>query len=251
MFSAAMFDLLDALRSGDKKVETISLFFDDTLWGVDSSNAQRKLADERGYRVVADIKYRNNSPSLTAEVQRLKSADADVLMPSSYTTDAILLVKTMGELGYQAKNVLAQGSGFSEQVVYDAVGDKLAGAITRASFSLDLAPVRPAIGPINSMFRSQAGYDLGDNTSRQFTALLILAEAIDRAQSTDGAKIRNALAATNVPGEMTIMPWRRVKFGEDGQNVDADPVLLQYVRSKFVTIFPKNVASESVIWPRA
>ena len=41
--------------------------------------------------MAADIKYRANSPSLTAEVQQLKAADADVLMPSSYTTDSILL----------------------------------------------------------------------------------------------------------------------------------------------------------------
>src|SRR5262249_49984711 len=161
-------------RNTDRKVETLSLFFDDTLWGVDSSNTQRQLARERGYRIVADIKYRNNSPSLAAEVQRLKSADADVLMPSSYTTDAILQVRTMSELDYRPKNILAQGSGFSEPVVYEAVGDKLSGAITRASFSLDLASVRPAIDPINKMFRARAGYDLGDNTSRQFTALPVL-----------------------------------------------------------------------------
>ncbi len=34
------------------------------------------------------------------------------------------------------------------------------------------------------------------------------------------------------------MPWKRVKFDEMGQNNDADPVLLQYVGGKFVTIFP-------------
>jgi len=61
---------------------------------------QLKLAGERGYKVVADIKYRSNSPSLSAEVQQLKAANANVLMPSSYTTDGILLVKTMAELGY-------------------------------------------------------------------------------------------------------------------------------------------------------
>ena len=67
-----------------------------------------KLADERGYKIVADIKYRSNSPSLSAEVQQLKAANADVLMPSSYTTDGILLVKTMAELGYKPNAIVAQ-----------------------------------------------------------------------------------------------------------------------------------------------
>ena len=251
MFSEAMFNFLDDLRSGGKKADSVALFFDDTLWGIDSSNVQRKLATERGYKIAADIKYRNNSPSLTAEVQQLKAGNADVLLPSSYTTDAILLVKTMGELGYQPKNILAQGSGFSEQVVYNAVGDKLFGAITRASFSLDLANARPAIAPVNAKFRARANYDLSDNTSRQFTGLLIIADAINRAQSTEGVKVRDALAATQMPAEMTIMPWKRVSFGSDGQNPDAEPVLLQYADRKFVTIFPKEVAAGSTVWPRA
>ena len=68
--------------------------------------------------------------------------------------------------------------------------------------------------------------------------LIVMADAINRAKSTDGEKIREALAATDMPGEQTIMPWKRVKFDEMGQNNDADPVLLQYVGGKFVTIFP-------------
>ena len=127
MFSKAMFDFMDALKKKGKKIETIALFHEDTIFGTDSSNVQQKLAEERGYKVAADIKYRANSPSLTAEVQQLKSADADVLMPSSYTTDAILLVKTMAELGYKPKNIVAQAAGFSEKTVFDTVGDKLTG----------------------------------------------------------------------------------------------------------------------------
>src|SRR5204863_4561503 len=79
--------------------------------------------------------------------------------------------------------------------------------------------------------------------------LLILADGIDRAQSTDGEKIRAALAATALPGERTIMPWKQVKFDEMGQNNDADPVLLQYVKGKFVTIFPAQSAMAEPIWP--
>jgi branched-chain amino acid transport system substrate-binding protein len=210
---------------------------------------QRKLAGKRGYKVVSDIKYRSSSPSLTSEVQLIKNANPDVLMPSSYTTDAILLVKTMGELGYKPKNIVAQAAGFAEKAVYDAVGDQLQGLISRASFSLDLASKRPSIGKVNEMFKAKAGRDLNDNTSRQFMALLVLADAIDRAKSIDGAAIRDALAATDIPGERTIMPWKRVKFGPDGQNYDADPVLIQYKKGKWVTVFPEQAALAPAQWP--
>jgi branched-chain amino acid transport system substrate-binding protein len=170
-------------------------------------------------------------------------------MPSSYTTDGILLIKTMAELGYKPNAIVAQAAGFSEKALYDAVGDKLNGAITRGSFSLDLAAKRPMVGKINELFKAKSGKDLNDNTSRGFIALIILADAINRAKSTDGEKIRAALAATDIPGERTIMPWKRVKFDEMGQNNDADPVLLQYIGGTFVTVSPSQAAVAEAVWP--
>jgi len=250
MYSQAMFDFFDTMKKQKGvKIETLSLFHEDTIFGTDSGNAQTKLAGERGYKIVSDIKYRANSPSLSAEVQQLKAANADVLMPSSYTTDGILLIKTMGELGYKPPAIVAQDAGFSEKALYDAVGDKLEGAISRGTFSLDLAAKRPMVGKINDMFKAKSGKDLNDYSSRQFIALILMADAINRAKSTDGEKIREALAATDIPGEQTIMPWKRVKFDETGQNNDADPVLLQYVGGKFVTIFPPQAAVAEAIWP--
>ncbi|OYU92302.1 MAG: amino acid ABC transporter substrate-binding protein [Bradyrhizobiaceae bacterium PARB1] len=249
MFSTAMFDFFDAMKKKGQKIETLALFHEDTIFGTDSANAQLKLASERGYKIVADIKYRANSPSLTAEVQQLKAANADVLMPSSYTTDGILLIKTMGELGYKAKNIVAQDAGFSEKALYDAVGDKIPGVISRGSFSLDLAAKRPMVGKINDMFKERSGKDFNDYSSRQFMGLIVMADAINRAKSTDGEKIREALVATDMPGEQTIMPWKRVKFDEMGQNNDADPVLLQYNGGKFVTVFPPQAAVADAVWP--
>ena len=249
MFSKAMFDFFDVMKKKGTKIETLALFHEDTIFGTDSANAQTKLANAAGYKIVADIKYRANSPSLSAEVQQLKAANADVLMPSSYTTDGILLIKTMAELGYKPNAIVAQAAGFSEKALYDAVGDKLNGAITRGSFSLDLAAKRPMVGKINELFKAKSGKDLNDNTSRGFSALIILADAINRAKSTDGEKIRAALAATDIPGERTIMPWKRVKFDEMGQNNDADPVLLQYVGGTFVTISPAQAAVAEAVWP--
>jgi branched-chain amino acid transport system substrate-binding protein len=249
MFSAAMFDFFDSIKKKGTKIDTLSLFHEDTIFGTDSGNAQLKLAKARGYKVLTDIKYRANSPSLSAEVQQLKAANADVLMPSSYTTDGILLVKTMAELGYKPNAIVAQDAGFSEKALYDAVGDKLEGVISRGSFSLDLAAKRPMVGKINDMFKAKSGKDLNDFSSRQFMGLIVMADAINRAKSTDGDKIREALVATDMPGEQTIMPWARVKFDETGQNTFADPVLLQYVGGKFVTIFPPQAAVAEAVWP--
>ena len=67
MYSAAMFDFFDAMKKKGTKIETLSLFHEDTIFGTDSGNAQLKLAGDRGYKVLADVKYRANSPSLSAD----------------------------------------------------------------------------------------------------------------------------------------------------------------------------------------
>ncbi len=121
--------------------------------------------------------------------------------------------------------------------------------ISRASFSIDMAAKRPSIGVVNDMFKARAGRDLNDNTSRQLMAILIVADALNRAGSTDGTKLRDALAATDIPGDQTIMPWKRLKFDAEGQNDFADPVLIQYLGGKFVTVFPADVAIAAAKWP--
>src|ERR1700676_5542169 len=193
MYSAAMFDFFDAMKKKGTKIETLALFHEDTIFGTDSGNAQLKLANERGSQVGADNKYRSNYTSLSAEVQQIKATNPTVLMPSSYTTDGILLVKTMAELGYKPNAIVAQDAGFSEQALYDAVGDKLEGVISRGSFSLDLAVKRPMVGKINAMFRERSGKDFNDYSSRQFIGLIVMADAINRPKSTEGEKIREAL----------------------------------------------------------
>jgi len=248
-FTQAMFDFFDGLEKRGVKIESVALFYEDTIFGTDSANVQKKLAGAKGIKILADIKYRSNSPSLTSEVQQLKSANAQVLMPSSYTTDAILLMKTMAELGYKPPAIVAQDAGFSEQALFNAIGEQGEGVITRSTFSLDLAAKKPSVGQVNELFKARSGKDLNDLTARQLTALLIMGDAINRSKTAEPAAIRDALAATDMPGAQTIMPWRRVKFDETGQNNDCTPVLLQRKGPKYVTVFPAEYAVAQVSWP--
>ncbi|MFY7778495.1 MAG: ABC transporter substrate-binding protein [Elstera sp.] len=250
MFSQAMFDFYKDMK--DKKnisVDQVAFFYEDTIFGTDSSNIQRKLAGERSIKVAGDIKYRANSPSLTSEVQQLKSAGAPVLMPSSYTTDAILLLKTMGELGYKPQAIVAQAAGFAEQAFLQAVGDKAEGIISRSSFSLDLQEKRPVIGKINEMYKKRSGKDLNDNSARQLMAVLVMADAIDRAGSAKNEDIRAALQKTDIAGDKTIMPWANIRFDETGQNTGATPVLIQVQDGVYRSVWPFETASRPVVWP--
>ena len=248
MFTAAMFDFFKAV--GEKTghpVKSVALFYEDSIFGSDSSNVQRKLAAANGITVAADIKYRANSPSLSAEAQKLKAANADVVMPSSYTSDAILLLRASNEVGYHP-TILAQAAGFQEQSFITAAGPLAEGVMSRSSFALDADKSRPAIPAINAMFRAKANKDLNDNTSRQIVAVQVLADAIDRAGSSKPEDIRVALTKTDVPGDQTIMPWKGIKFDSTGQNTEATPVIQQIKDGVYHTIYPFEIAVQAPVW---
>ncbi len=249
MFTQAMFDFFAEVgKKTGRPVRTIALFYEDSIFGADSSAVQRRLAAAAKMTVVADIKYRANSPSLSAEAQRLRAADADVLMPSSYTSDAILLMRSLSELGYKPHAVMAQAAGFQEQAFMTAAGPLAEGVFSRSSFAGDAVASRPAIAPVMALFRARANKDLNDNTSRQVVAVQVLADAINRAGSAKPEDIRRALVATNVPGEQTIMPWKGVRFDETGQNQDATPVIQQVRGGAYHTVFPPAVAVQEPEW---
>jgi len=78
---------------------------------------------------------------------------------------------------------------------------------------------------------------------------MVLADAINRAGSTDPEAIRKALAATDLPAKSLIMPWKGVKFDASGQNMLGQGILVQIVDGKYHTVWPFDMASRDVVWP--
>jgi branched-chain amino acid transport system substrate-binding protein len=86
--------------------------------------------------------------------------------------------------------------------------------------------------------------------ARAFTALMVLADAINRAGSTDPDKIRQALAATKLGENDTIMPWEGVEFDKTGQNVLTRGIFVQVQSGTPKTVWPFELAAAKLVWPR-
>ena len=93
------------------KPKRIALMNENTLWGVETTKLEDKLAKEKGYNIVEKISYPAKSTQLTSEVQRLKASNADLVMQSSYLGDAILSMKTYKEQGFMPEAILANKRG--------------------------------------------------------------------------------------------------------------------------------------------
>lgn len=250
-FSKLMFDFVkDLSAKTGKKFESVSIFHEDTAFGTDSAKAQEQLAKANGLKVVEKITYKAQTTSLSSEVQRLKAANADVLLPSSYTSDTFLLFKTAKELDYNPKLIVAQNAGFTDPTFLKTMGKDAEGAITRSPFNDDLANRIPLITKVNEIFKKHSnGRELSDVPARVFTGIMTLLDAINRAGSTDPEKIRVALTETSIPPDQLIVPYKGVKFDAKGQNELVLPILMQVQKGKYCTIYPFALASCEPVYP--
>ena len=251
-FSVAMFDFMkDLEKRRGVKIKTLGLMHEDTLFGADSAKVQEELAKKYGYDVVVKMAYRAKTTNLDAEVGKLKAANPDVFLPTSYTSDAILFVKTAKNLDYNPKLLVAQNAGWTDPTFLTEMGKDAEGHITRAPFGLDMAAKKPMIRQVNELFKKMkdntSGRDISDVPARVFTGFFVLADAINRAKSVGPEEIRRALVATNIPPEQLIMPWSGVKFDDKGQNTGVRAILMQVQKGAYATVYPFELAAANVI----
>ena len=230
---------LDTLKTVPTK--TIAVVYENTDFGVNTYKAVEKFAKQSGRTIVANIAYSAGTPSVNSETQKLAAAKPDVAIFASYTSDAMLFVRTMREMNYAPPVFLANDAGFINSRFVSEVGPQMQGVLTRDVWANDLYTIKPAIKQLNDMFRKRSGgKDLNGNSARSLQGLLVLADAIDRAGSTKPDAIREALIKTDLSADQTVMPWAGVKFDRKGQNEKGQGLILQLVGNEYRTVWPER-----------
>ncbi len=255
-FSENFFKFLDDMKKRGKGVSKVALLYENTLFGTDVGKFEKTYAQRYGYQVVADVAYDAKSTNLNSEIQRLKAAAPEVLLQASYTNDAILSTKTMKELDFRPQGILAMDAGHVSSEFVPALGKDAEGMLSREVWALDLGGKKAIVRQVNERFRQKTrqtrgqAIDMDGTSARSFVGMLVLAEAINRAGSTDPEKIRQALEATNLPADQLIMPWHGVRFDpRTRQNTLGNGIIVQIQDGKYRTVYPFDVAAGEVRWP--
>ncbi|MBP2299292.1 ABC transporter substrate-binding protein [Azospirillum picis] len=250
LFVTNFFTFLEDMekKTGDK-LRTVGLFNENTLWGNETTKLQVKLAADRKFDIAEKIVYPAKTTQMTSEVQRLKASKPAVIMQSSYLGDAILSMKTYKELGFLPKMLLANDAGFNDSEFLKTMGKDGEFVISREVWALDQADRNPLIRQVNDLMKQRSGVDFNGNSARAFTAIAVLADAIDRAGATTPDAIRKALQETDIPATGLIMPWKGVKFDADGQNELGQGLIVQVQNGQYATVWPFDVATKPVVYP--
>jgi branched-chain amino acid transport system substrate-binding protein len=225
----------------------VDVIHENDEFGNDGAQAVSQLAPRYGVEVADTVVYQTNSTDLTSQVQKIRADQPDALFAFAYTNDAILLTKTMAQLGYTPPAILAYGAGWVDPKFIPTLGSLANDAMTRAAWAPSYTAKSPAAKAVADYFQRQYGLAMTENSARSFTGMMVLGQAIEKAASTDPDKIRNALRSTDIT--QTIMPWPGVKFDANGQNTEARGEVLQIQNGRYETLYPQDAATAKLVWP--
>ena len=232
-FGEAYADFLGQQKS---KVKTVALINENTEYGTSVGDAIVRALAAHGYNVSLRIPYAAASTDVSAQVLQLKQANPEVAIFVSYTSDAILFTKTMHTLDWKPAILIGDDSGFSDTAYIAAVSDLAQGIIDRASW--DIGKPGSLSYAVNELFKKRTGRDMSDTAARGMQGFFVLCDAIDRAGSTDPAKIQAALKATDMKPNQLFVAYKGVRFNTQGQNELGSTLLVQLIGKDYLPIWP-------------
>ena len=241
-FAKIYLDFLKDMKAGGAKTDNIALVHENTEYGTSVASVITSVFKENGLSIGQDISYSANTTDVQSQVLQLKDKKPDVVIMISYASDAILYAKTFQALDYKPAMMIADNAGFSDPSTLKAVGKQIHGIFNRSSFAIGAAGTPTYL--INEMYKKKSGGDdMDDTAARQMQGFFVLVDAIDRAGSTDPAKIQAALKATDLKPDQLIMGYKGVKFDDKGQNILAAGLVIQLQDGEnYVPVWPKQLA---------
>jgi branched-chain amino acid transport system substrate-binding protein len=235
------------MKKQGKTINSVAIVNENTDYGTSVADAIEAEAKKANINVALRVPYSANATDVGPQVLQLKEKNPDAVIFISYTSDSILYMKTMRNLDYLPPMVIGDDSGFSDPSFIPAVYDIAQDAMNRSAW--DIGKVGSTTYKINEMYKAKTGRDLDDTSARNMQAMLVLAEAINRAGSTDPEKIRDALSKTDLKPEQLMMGYNGVKFDQTGQNILAATYLIQLKDKAYKLVWPDKAAEVKLEWP--
>ncbi|WFU69425.1 ABC transporter substrate-binding protein [Bradyrhizobium sp. CB2312] len=247
-FAKIYVDFLADIKAQGAKTESVAIVHDNTEYGTSVANTIAGAFKDKGQPIALDVAYPVNATDVQGQVLQLKDKKPDVVIMISYTSDAILFAKTMQSLDYKPPVLLADDAGYSDPSFTKAVGKISQGVFNRSSWVVGPSGSPSAI--IADMYKKKSGEDMDDTVARQMQGFFVLADAIDRAGSTEPAKIQAALKATDLKPEQLMIGYKGVKFDDKGQNILASGAIIQLQDGEnYVAVWPKANAEKPPVLP--
>jgi len=224
--------------------KTAMIIHEDSAFGTGTAKVLSGKLPEKGIEVIEIIPHGTPTRDFTNIALQIKSKKPDIIIPADYYNEYVLLARTMRQQRIEAK------------AIYSVLG----GAASSYKFVKEFPDAAEYIMDCNHWFNP---LDEGAQKRRAaaeakglfytyeiyltYNAVMLLADAVERAGSTDNEAVIAALASSTWSKHgMPYGPTRMV----NGQNQGAQPVNTQVLNGDIEVILPAEFASAKVVFPR-
>lgn len=239
----ALDNLVAINDAAGKAAKTVMIVHEDSAFGAGLAKLLNTQLPERGFQILETIAHPTPTRDFNNVVLKIRAQNPDIVIPANYYNEYVLLARTM-----QQQRIRPKG-------IYSVLG----GAASSYKFVKEFPEAAQYIMDCNHWFdpKNQKALELKKKVEAKgefytyevymnYSCVLLLADAIERAGSADRAKIVAALESSTFSGH--VMPYGLTKF-VNGQNQGAAPVNTQVLGNDIQVILPANFASAKAVFP--
>lgn len=228
------------------ETKTIAVLGRDDVFPKSMAEGIAKAAEAQGLTVAYKELYPVGTMDHAAALSSIKAAKPDWIYVTGYTQDLILARKQMQDLGVTAP-IVTMVTGPSYKEYTEGLG-KLANGITSSSWwhhatNYSGQGVWPTTADFYKDFQAKAnGADPDYVHGSCAAAGEVVADALARTGSLDKAKLRDAIAATDI---QTF--YGPIKFGPTGMNLPRELPIIQVQDETIKVLAPADIKNADLV----
>jgi branched-chain amino acid transport system substrate-binding protein len=220
------------------------LFGQNNAKGFQAAHAAAKPS----WDIVDVIPWPEPPQDLSTEVSRAKAAKPDILAPITRPASAQLLLPEIRKQRLDILGIVGPGSpGLYEAGQLAALKEDLEYVMSSLPWANFKNPRTQKVA--EDYLKRSGGKTFDTNSGYSYDGMMLIADILERAKSTDPDTIVDAIKKTNYTNGL-MQYAGPVVFNEIGDNPNAVTTMVQILGQKPVAVWPKEVALQKFVFPR-
>jgi len=237
--TAAAQYLQQVSQQAGKPVRKVAFLHEQSDFGSGAADAFTEAARGLGIEVGPDISYDATTVSdLTAQVTQVKASGADVLAVAGYYRDSLLAAKAIASVKPDLNAVWGVSNGAYDQPKFVADAGDLGALYFSTNYHYDAN--NPQTTALREQYQRTYGDPMRTGAVLSYDAVQVIAQAVEKAASTDPQQVRDAIAAAQV-APLTVGNGP-IQFADNGDNRNALAVLMQIQDGQVKQVYPPEKA---------
>lgn len=220
------------------------LFGQNNAKGFQAAHAAAKPA----WDIVDVIPWPEPPQDLSTEVSRAKAAKPDIIAPITRPASAQLLLPEIRKQRLDIMGIVGPGSpGLYEAGQLAVLKEDLDYVMSSLPWANFKNPRTQAVAA--EYLKRSNGKTFDTNSGYSYDGMMLIADVLERAKSTDPDAIVEALRTSNWSGGL-MQYAGPVVFNEIGDNPNAITTMIQVLAGKPVAVWPREAAVSKFVFPR-